>query len=79
MSVDTLKMQIIKKSWDDPSFKQSLLSDPKGAIRQAFGVEFPADVDLKAVAESSAKFYLVIPPKPEDLGGESSAPQIYWN
>jgi hypothetical protein len=80
MSVETLKVRIVKKAWEDPTFKQSLLADPKSAIRQSFGVELPEETELQAVAETPTRMYLVIPPKPEELRVASeSEPQIFWN
>ncbi len=77
MSLESLKVQIIKKAWEDPAFKSSLLSDPKEAIKAAFGIEIPAGIGLKAVEETSSQYYLVIPPNPEDVGSEP-APNIVW-
>lgn len=64
LSVDDLKVQIIKKAWEDPQFKQQLLDDPKGAIQQAFGIDVPADIDLTVVEETPTSYYLVIPSSP---------------
>jgi len=77
MSLESLKVQIIKKAWEDPAFKSSLLNDPKEAIKAAFGIEIPAGIELKAVEETSSQYYLVIPPKPEDIGG-GPAVNIVW-
>ncbi|OXS57545.1 NHLP leader peptide family natural product precursor [Cohnella sp. CIP 111063] len=77
MSLESLKVQIIKKAWEDPAFKSSLLSDPKEAIKAAFGVEIPAGIELKAVEETSSQYYLVIPPNPEDVSVDP-APNIVW-
>lgn len=63
---ELLKKQIIEKAWADPEFKQKLLSDPKSAIQDAFGVKIPDGIRLKAVEESENEFYLVIPPNPVD-------------
>ena len=80
MSVDTLKVQIIQKAWDDPAFKASLLADPKAAIKQAFGVDLPDELELVAVEETASRLYLVIPPNPEDVGGGTGGGQNYvWN
>ncbi|MCL6601698.1 MAG: NHLP leader peptide family RiPP precursor [Paenibacillus sp.] len=60
----TLTNQVIQKAWEDPSFKQRLLSDPKAALKEALGIIIPDTVSLKAVEEGSNEFYLVIPPSP---------------
>lgn len=79
MSVDSLKVQIIKKAWEDPAFKQQLLDDPKTALQQAFGIEVPAAIGLKVVAETPSEYVLVIPPNPEDIVvGKDDLPGYTW-
>lgn len=62
-----LKEQIIAKAWEDESFKEKLLADPKSTIKSTFGVDIPDNIELETLSESSKKFYLVIPPNPEQL------------
>lgn len=64
MSEAILKNQVIQKAWEDPSFKQKLLADPKEALREALGIQLPDNITLKTVEEGSNEFYLVIPPSP---------------
>lgn len=59
-----LRNQVIQKAWEDPGFKQRLLSNPKSAIQEVLGITIPDTVTLKAVEEGSNEFYLVIPPNP---------------
>ncbi|KGE19228.1 NHLP leader peptide family RiPP precursor [Paenibacillus wynnii] len=59
-----LTNQVIQKAWEDPSFKQRLLTDPKSALKEALGIIIPDSITLKAVEEGSNEFYLVIPPSP---------------
>lgn len=74
-----LKTQIIQKAWEDASFKQELLADPKKAIEASFGIVVPSDIELVAVEETTSKFYLVIPPNPaEVLDGSDDAPLGMW-
>ncbi|TFE19592.1 NHLP leader peptide family RiPP precursor [Cohnella luojiensis] len=78
MSVESLKIQIIKKAWEDDSFKQNLLIKPKKAIKEAFGVDIPDGIELKVVEESPSLYYLTLPPKPEDVADGESSPNIVW-
>lgn len=79
MSAETVKVQIIQKAWEDPAFKNQLLEDPKGAIKMAFGIELPADIELKVVEETTTSYVLVIPPNPEDVSlPDGSAPNYVW-
>jgi len=79
MSVEALRMQIIQKAWEDSSFKTSLLADPKSAIKKMFGIELPAEVEIKAVEESTSQYYLTIPPKPEDMHAEDKVRKFVWS
>lgn len=67
MAEGILSKKIIEKAWEEPSFMQKLLSDPKTAIREAFGVTLPENLQLKAVQESASEVYFVIPPKPTEM------------
>ncbi|MFC5472130.1 NHLP leader peptide family RiPP precursor [Cohnella suwonensis] len=78
MSLESLKVQIIKKAWEDASFKKSLLSDPKSAIREAFGIEIPEAIELKVVEETPTTYYLVLPPNPEDVPSGGSVVNLMW-
>lgn len=64
MSEAILRNQVIQKAWEDPSFKQKLLTDPKAALKEALGINLPDHITLKTVEEGSNEFYLVIPPSP---------------
>ncbi|MDQ0193942.1 hypothetical protein J2T20_002310 [Paenibacillus wynnii] len=64
MSDMILTNQVIQMAWEDPSFKQRLLMDPKAALKEALGIIIPDNITLKAVEEGSNEFYLVIPPSP---------------
>lgn len=64
MSEAILKNQVIQKAWEDPSFKQKLLTNPKEALKEALGIHLPDHITLKTVEEGTNEFYLVIPPSP---------------
>lgn len=78
MSNQITREQIIQKAWEDDSFKEQLLQDPKSAILEAFGVEIPENLEISAVEESSEHFYLVIPPKPSTFKTASAVEIPVW-
>ncbi|NIK72059.1 MULTISPECIES: NHLP leader peptide family RiPP precursor [unclassified Paenibacillus] len=78
MSNQITRDQIIQKAWEDDAFKQQLLNDPKAAIKDAFGVEIPDDIEVTAVEETPDHAYLVIPPKPSALKSASSEEFPSW-
>ncbi|MGO4498248.1 NHLP leader peptide family RiPP precursor [Paenibacillus sp. 2RAB27] len=69
MSMDTLKVDIIKKAWKDPDFKARLLADPHSALEQDFGHSIPEGIELHVIAVTPTKYALIIPPQPEELDG----------
>jgi len=59
-------MQLIARAWQDEAFKQRLLHDPKGTVREALGIELPDDLSLDFVADDDTNQYVVLPPEPRD-------------
>lgn len=78
MSIESLKVKIIQKAWEDPQFKAQLLADPKSALEASFGVKLPEGIQLQAVEETPTKFFLVIPPNPADLKSEEDGPGVQY-
>ncbi|MFS0727059.1 NHLP leader peptide family RiPP precursor [Paenibacillus sp. 1P07SE] len=76
-AMQTLKIQIIQKAWEDATFKQALLANPAKAIEDAFDVAVPSEIELVAVEETTTKFYVVIPPNPADVF-DTDAPNGMW-
>lgn len=73
-----LRDQIIEKAWSDAEFKEQLLADPKAAISEAFGVDIPAEINLEVLAESSDKYYLVLPQNPAVVSADSQVEVPRW-
>ena len=74
---ELLQARIIEKAWSDAEFKRKLLADPRNAIHETFGVEFPDDIQLITLEETKSKFFLVIPPTPADfVNGSKAARQV---
>jgi len=70
-----LHQKIIAKCWADDAFKQSLMADPAGTLKQE-GVEVPAGVNVRVVENTATAAYWVIPARPaaladDDLEGAS--------
>lgn len=73
-----LQSQVVEKAWQDPSFKEKLLADPKAAIQEALGVILPDHIKIKTVEESSDEFYVVLPPRPEKSRKKRSKTSCAW-
>lgn len=69
-SQTALLEKIVKKAWENDTFKKSLIADPKAAIEAEFGVKVPADVELKVVEQTAKLKYIVMPEKSGALSEE---------
>jgi hypothetical protein len=78
LTEEVLKIKIIQKAWEDPQFKAVLLSDPKSAIQEAFGVLIPETIKIEAVEEKLNQFYLVIPANPAEMIDDTAEPNARW-
>ncbi|GAB3116906.1 NHLP leader peptide family RiPP precursor [Novispirillum itersonii] len=55
---------IVLKAQTDPVFRTALLADPKAALKDAFGIEFPDGVTMTVVEETAQTLTLVLPEAP---------------
>ncbi len=61
--------QLIARCWSDAAFKQKLLADPAGTLKDQ-GIEVPEGMSVRAAENTDKVFHLVIPAKPKDLSDE---------
>src|SRR5579883_380921 len=63
MSQDNRKFDqaIIDKAMRDEAFRQRLLSDPRGALQEAFGATIPPGVTIHIHEETASDVHIVIP------------------
>ncbi|HUJ00304.1 MAG TPA: NHLP leader peptide family RiPP precursor [Usitatibacter sp.] len=61
--------RLIKKAWNDASFKSRLLADPRRAVADAVAVELPATIQVRVHEDTAGLSNLVLPVNPdaEDL------------
>jgi hypothetical protein len=64
---------VVERARSDRQFRAALISDPAAAVRQAFGVEIPPDVQLRVLEETPTTLYIVLPPEAEELSEEDLA------
>ncbi|MEH1910889.1 MAG: NHLP leader peptide family RiPP precursor [Nostoc sp.] len=60
-----IEEQLIVRAWQDESFKQELLSNPKAAIAKE-GINLPESIEIRIVEETPNTFCLVLPIKPSE-------------
>lgn len=80
MSINQMHMnQIVQKAWEDATFKEKLLADPKSAIKELLDISIPDHVQLTTVEENPNQYVLVIPPNPAEIIEKSGkARQPVW-
>ena len=61
--------QVVARAWRDEAFKQRLLSDPAGVLREE-GIEVPAGQQVRLVENTDQVMHLVVPQKPPNLSDE---------
>lgn len=57
-----IEQALIRRSLQDGSFRERLLTDPKGTIEQELGRKLPKDLKVKVLEETQDTIYLVLPP-----------------
>jgi hypothetical protein len=65
-----MEARLIARAWQDEGFKQSLMSDPKAAIRQEFGIAIPPHVQVQVLEETPERLYLTLPRNRTELSDE---------
>ena len=65
-----IEQQVLQRAASDPQFRQQLLSDPRAAVEQAFGIRLPDEVKVQVLEETANHVYLVLPAQHHGGGGE---------
>ena len=63
-TAEDMRRQLAEKAADDLAFREQLVSDPKGAIQQVFGIQVPDDVEIRVHENDMHTLHLVLPPGP---------------
>ena len=65
-----LETNIIMKAWEDESFRQELLTNPKEVIAREAGKPVPEDFAVEIVQETPGTIKLVLPQTPPQAQAE---------
>jgi hypothetical protein len=65
--------RIIKKAWEDESFKQRLFDDATAVFNEE-GIDVPEDMEVKVIENTEKVFHLVLPSK--HVSGELTQEQL---
>ncbi len=55
--------EIIEMAEYDEEFRQLLITDPKAALMEEFGIAVPDDVSLRIHEDTATSAHLVLPPQ----------------
>ena len=61
--------QVVARAWRDEAFKQRLLADPAGVLRE-HGIAVPAGQQVRVVEDTDQQVHLPLPAKPGNLSDE---------
>ncbi|MBV9355042.1 MAG: NHLP leader peptide family RiPP precursor [Chloroflexi bacterium] len=60
---------VVAKAWSDERFKRALMDDPTSVLKQ-HGIDVPAGMEVRAVENTDAVSYFVLPQRPAELSNE---------
>ncbi|ATB27522.1 NHLP leader peptide family RiPP precursor [Melittangium boletus] len=55
---------LIRKAWDDESFKNALLRDPRAVVEKELGVKLPEEIEIFVHEQTPHTIHLILPQKP---------------
>lgn len=68
--------EMIAKAWEDPSFKERLLKDPKSIVEELSGEKLPADMKVSLFEENATSVCLVLPRNPDEELSDSELEKV---
>jgi Nitrile hydratase, alpha chain len=63
MTRQEIETKLVAQAWQDDSFKEELINNPKSAFEQE-GIPLPESIEIRVVEESANCLYFVLPMKP---------------
>ena len=61
-TISEMRERLLEKAAGDEAFRARLLADPKAAVQEELGVEFPAGFSIEVHEEAADTSHLVLPP-----------------
>ncbi|MCC5660822.1 NHLP leader peptide family RiPP precursor [Nostoc sp. XA010] len=58
------EQKLIQRAWEDETFRQELLNNPKAVYAREAGVEIPTNLEIELIQETENKVYIVLPNTP---------------
>lgn len=64
--LESLRMRLLLKLWEDPGAKKAFLADPKGVLTEETELRLPAGVRVEATEDTDTLFSFVLPVRPPE-------------
>ena len=64
-TADEMQRQLIARAGEDAGFRAQLVADPKAAVKQEFGIDVPAFINIQVHESTLNDVHLVLPPGPD--------------
>ena len=64
-SAEEMRALLTDKATNDPDFRELLLSDPKAAVYEAFGIQVPDSFNIVVHESTGTTLHLSLPAGPE--------------
>ena len=61
-SAEQVKIEIVGRASADSDFRSRLLSDPRAAVTEVIGMDFPKDMGLSVHEDDATNLHFVLPP-----------------
>ncbi len=65
-----IEAQILARADEDGEFRNQLLNDPKGAIKDATGLSVPDGINIHVLEDNVTDYHLVLPPAGRNLSDD---------
>lgn len=60
-----VQRQVLERAGEDAGFRAQLIVDPKGAVKQEFGIDVPGYVNIQVHESDPKDVHIVLPPAPD--------------
>ena len=64
-TAEEMRAQLTEKAVVDADFRQLLISDPKAAIKQEFGIDVPESINIVVLESDMHTLYMALPAGPD--------------
>ena len=61
-TAEEMQRQLVSRATEDADFRAQLLADPRGLMKQEFGIDVPEFINFRVHENDPNEFHLVLPP-----------------